>query len=76
MDRQNEIADLKMRLEAKEATIAKLEALAGGKQKSFKKGGKLLRKKKNRSGSECETSVLSGGGGSGVGGSIKSGSQK
>lgn len=75
MERQNEIADLKMQLEAKEATIAKLESLTGGKSKSFKKGGKLLRKKKNKSGSECENSILSGGAGSGVGGSI-SGSLK
>lgn len=74
MERQDEIEQLKMRLEAKEATIAKLESLAAtGKSQSFKKkGGKLLRKKKNK-GNECESSVLSGAGsvvGSGVGSSI------
>lgn len=69
MERQDEIEQLKMRLEAKEATIAKLESLASnGKSHSFKKkGGKLLRKKKNKN--ECEGSVLSGVG-SGVGSSI------
>lgn len=78
MERQDEIEQLKMRLEAKEATIAKLEALAStGKSQSFKKkGGKtLLRKKKGKhNGVECENSVLSGVG-SGVGSSI-SGSLK
>lgn len=73
MERQDEIEQLKMRLEAKEATIAKLESLAaaatGNPQSIKKKGGKLLRKKKKKKNGECEGSVLSGAG-SGVGSSI------
>lgn len=71
MERQDEIEQLKMRLQAKEATIAKLESLtaATGNSRSLKKkGGKLLRKKKKNN-SECEGSVLSNTG-SGVGSSI------
>ena len=49
IERQDEIEQLKMRLEAREATIAKLEALASTKAPSSKKkGGKLLRKKKSK----------------------------
>lgn len=72
MERQDEIEQLKMRLQAKEATIAKLESLTaatGNSQSLKKKGGKLLRKKKKNN-SECEGSVLSGNTGSGVGSSI------
>ena len=72
IERQDEIEQLKMRLEAKEATIQKLEALASGrKSQSFKKNGsKLLRKKKDKSeGKGCENSVRSGVGSS-VSGSI------
>lgn len=63
IERQDEIEQLKMRLEAREATIAKLELLvsSGKTQPPKKKGSELLRKKKNKSnGSECENSVVSG----------------
>lgn len=63
MERQDEIEQLKMRLEAREATIAKLELLvsSGKTQAPPKKGSKLLRKKKSKSnGVECENSVMSG----------------
>lgn len=45
--RQDEIDELRLRLEAREATIKKLEAMAasGG---SVRKGGKILRKKKKK----------------------------
>eukprot|EP00804_Cyclotella_cryptica_P016258 CCRYP_005737-RI/>CCRYP_005737-RI protein AED:0.08 eAED:0.08 QI:355/0.88/0.9/1/0.66/0.5/10/517/1306 len=63
MERQDEIEQLKMRLEAREATIAKLESLvSSGKSQSQKnKGTKLLRKKRSKNnGVECENSVVSG----------------
>ena len=63
MERQDEIEQLKMRLEAREATIAKLESLvsSGKSQPTKKKGTKLLRKKKSKNnGVECENSVVSG----------------
>jgi len=46
VDRQEEIDHLKMRLEAREATITKLEIMAKSGKSFRKKGGKLLRKKK------------------------------
>lgn len=59
MERQNEIEDLRMRLEAKEATIAAMNAKTS---KSFnKKKRGLLRKKKS---ADCNSSVPSGAGSS------------
>ena len=63
VDRQEEIDQLKMRLEAREATIKKLEML--GKSGSLRrKGGKILRKKKKKvkdpNTNDGEISVLSG----------------
>jgi hypothetical protein len=43
-DRQDEIDQLRMKLEAREATIAKLEII----NKSFKRGGSLMGKKKKK----------------------------
>lgn len=53
VDGQHEIDQLKMRLEAREATIKKLEMLA-----SMKKGGRTLRKKKKKT-DDGEVSVYS-----------------
>ncbi|KAL9184958.1 hypothetical protein ACHAXT_002735 [Thalassiosira profunda] len=47
VDQQEEIDQLKMRLEAREATIKKLEMLASSKSLR-KRGGKLMRKKKKK----------------------------
>lgn len=61
-ERQDEIDHLKMRLEAREATIVKLEMLAstGGKSHSVKKKGGILKKKKKKTNAGDEISVLSG----------------
>ena len=50
VDRQDEIDQLKLRLEAREATIQKLEMLATSGKSFRKKGGKILRKKKKKPG--------------------------
>jgi len=60
VDRQDEIDQLKMRLEAREATIKKLEMLASSGKSLRKKGGKILRKKKKKDPSnDGDNSVLS-----------------
>ncbi|EJK43724.1 hypothetical protein THAOC_37791 [Thalassiosira oceanica] len=64
VEQQEEIDQLRMRLEAREATIKKLEMI-GASGKGFRRKGKMLRKKKSRKASEPtngdEVSVLSGG---------------
>ena len=63
VDKQEEIDQLRMRLEAREATIKKLEMI-GASGKGFRRKGKMLRKKKNKKASGAngdEVSVLSGG---------------
>mmetsp|Transcript_33041 Transcript_33041/g.69347 ORF Transcript_33041/g.69347 Transcript_33041/m.69347 type:complete len:1474 (+) Transcript_33041:52-4473(+) len=60
VDRQEEIDQLKMRLEAREATIKKLEMLASSGKSLRRKGGKILRKKKMKDpNNDGEVSVLS-----------------
>lgn len=65
VEQQEEIDQLRMRLEAREATIKKLEMIGASGKGFRKKGGKLLRKKKSRKASEAangdEVSVLSAG---------------
>lgn len=61
VERQHEIEELRLRLEAREATIKKLDAMASGSTR--KKGGKILRKKKKKAvdanDNDGEISVLS-----------------
>ena len=63
VDQQDEIDQLKMRLEAREATIKKLEMLSASGKSFRKKGGKMLRKKKKKvkdpNNNDGEISVLS-----------------
>lgn len=61
VERQDEIDQLTMRLEAREATIKKLEMLASSGKSLRKKGGKILRKKKKKidGTNDGEVSVMS-----------------
>jgi chromosome segregation ATPase len=62
VERQHEIEELRLRLEAREATIKKLEALGSSGGSIRKKGGKILRKKKKKSAAandDGDMSVLS-----------------
>lgn len=60
VDRQEEIDQLRMRLEAREATIKKLEMLASSGKSLRRKGGKILRKKKKKDpNNDGEVSLMS-----------------
>ena len=61
VEMQDEIDQLQMRLEAREATIQKLEMLASSGKSFRRKGGKILRKKKKKdpNNNDGEVSVLS-----------------